>query len=162
MNQPDAELIWDNKDPLPGDAKGVFAYHFQSGVASLQNETELRMMTRENIRPEESICRNFVNLNVTPYFADFKRITAQIEVFCSWSFGPLADIRRPQSTHDRGDFLTDGGENLPLVLSHSRASLGAGLMLVTALNELYEGIEDYKLPIVGGSVQLNPHRTRRP
>jgi predicted ATPase len=152
MNQPDAELIWDDNEPLPGDAKGVFAYHFQSGVASLLNETEVRMMSRETLKPEESILSQFRDPERYPILRALQEYYPQIEVFRSWSFGPLADIRRLQSIHDRGDFLADGGENLPLVLSEFTSDVKSELL--SYLRELYAGIEDYRLAIVGGKVLL--------
>jgi predicted ATPase len=76
----------------------------------------------------------------------------QIALFRNWSFGPSASLRREQSAHERGDFLTDGGDNLALVLSN--VGTRVKLDFLSSLKKLYEGIEDFALRISGGNVLL--------
>ena len=75
-----------------------------------------------------------------------------IRLYRNWSFGPDAPLRREQSTHGRSDFLSDGGENLALVLSKIRNRIKPEL--INSLRKLYEGIEDITLSIDGGNVLL--------
>ena len=139
---------------VQGELEGTeLQYFFQSGNPMLYSvDAEIRRLRRDNIKPEESILSQIRDPERYPSLAWLQEKYEQIHLYRNWSFGPGAALRREQSTHDRADFLSDGGENLPLVLSHWGSQARAALL--AELAELYEGIEDYKLPIVGGSVQL--------
>ena len=76
----------------------------------------------------------------------------RIRLYRNWSFGPLATLRLDQSAHAPSDFLADGGENLPVVLSHLRGR--EKRRLVEALSELFDGIVDVSCPVTGGTVAL--------
>jgi predicted ATPase len=118
----------------------------------IDTDNRLRRLRREDLKPEESILSQRRDPEHYPALAWLQEKYEQIHLYRNWSFGPGAALRREQSTHDRADFLADGGENLRVVLSHWGSQTRAALL--AELAELYEGIEDYKLPIVGGSVQL--------
>lgn len=142
------------------DHKGVF-YAFSRGRPLLyeanggvlfDTDNRLRRLRRENLKPEESILSQIRDSERYPVLAWLQEKYGQIHLYRNWVFGPGVALRREQSTHDRADFLSDGGENLPVVLSHWGSQ--ARVALVAQLAELYDGIEDYKLPIIGGNVQL--------
>ena len=76
----------------------------------------------------------------------------RICLYRNWSFGPSAGLRQNQSTHDRADSLDEGGQNLPLVLSHFQAENKR--QLVAALQKLFDGIVDISCPVTGGTVGL--------
>ena len=75
-----------------------------------------------------------------------------IRLYRNWSFGPNATLRRPCVAHARSDFLDEGGENLPLVLSHLRGA--PKRKLLDALRRLFDGIVDFQCPVTGGMVSL--------
>ena len=142
------------------DRQGVF-YAFSrgrpvifdvEGGVLIDTDNRLRRLRREDLKPEESILSQRRDPERYPALAWLQEKYEQIHLYRNWTFGPGAALRREQSTHDRADFLSDGGGNLPLVLSHLSGQARASLL--AALSELYEGIEDFKLPIVGGNVQL--------
>jgi len=139
---------------VQGELEGTeLQYFFQSGNPMLYSvDAEIRRLRRDNIKPEESILSQIRDPERYPSLAWLQENYEQIHLYRNWSFGPGAALRREQSTHDRADSLSDGGENLPLVLSHWGSQARAALL--AELAELYEGIEGYKLPIVGGGVQL--------
>ena len=76
----------------------------------------------------------------------------RIRLYRDWSFGPDAKLRQPCSAHARSDFLGEGGENLPLVLSHLHGT--ARRKLLDALRKLFDGILDFQCPVTGGTVAL--------
>ena len=75
-----------------------------------------------------------------------------IRLYRNWSFGPNAKLRQPCSAHARSDFLDEGGENLPLVLSHLHGA--SKKKLLDALRRLFDGIVDFQCPVTGGMVSL--------
>ena len=76
----------------------------------------------------------------------------RIRLYRNWSFGPAAKLRQPCSAHARSDFLDEGGENLPLVLSHLHGPHKQRLL--EALHKLFDGIVDFQCPVTGGTVSL--------
>ena len=91
----------------------------------------------------------------SPLFPPLWHLSEQyrsIRLYRNWSFGPHATLRQPCVAHARSDFLDEGGENLPLVLSHLH-----GLhrkKFLDALRKLFDGIIDFQCPVTGGTVAL--------
>jgi predicted ATPase len=61
-------------------------------------------------------------------------------------------LRLPCSAHARSEFLEEGAENLPLVLSQLHGAQRTTFL--TALNKLFDGIVDVQCPVTGGTVSL--------
>ena len=102
-------------------------------------------------RPDESL----LSFYATPGFPALWHLKEQygrIRLYRNWSFGPDAKLRRPCSAHARSDFLDDGGENLPPVLSNLHGAHRQRLL--EALRELFDGIVDFQCPVTGGTVSL--------
>ena len=106
--------------------------------------------TRE--KPEESVLSQVRDAQTYPALHGLQEQYERIRLYRNWSFGPAAELRRNQSTHDRSDFLNEGGANLALVLSHFRGEHKR--KLVAALQELFDGIVDINCPVTGGTVSL--------
>ena len=81
-----------------------------------------------------------------------KRQYTRIRIYRNWSFGPDANLRQPCNAHDRSDFLDEGAENLPLVLSQLHGKNKRKLL--SALGKLFDGIVDVNCPVTGGTVAL--------
>lgn len=106
--------------------------------------------TRE--KPEESVLSQVRDAQTYPALHCLQEQYERIRLYRNWSFGPAAELRRNQSTHDPSDFLSEGGSNLALVLSHFRGDHKR--KLVAALQELFDGIVDVNCPVTGGTVAL--------
>ena len=102
-------------------------------------------------RPEESL----LSFYASPGFPALWHLKEQydgIRLYRDWSFGPNAKLRQPCSAHARSDFLDEGGENLPLVLSNLHGA--SKKKLLDALRKLFDGIVDFQCPVTGGTVSL--------
>ena len=143
----------ENEKPHPPHDEPLFYYRFQRGNPVLKDmQARERQLRRENVKPEQSVLSQFRDPEHYPVLDWLQGQYEQIRLFRNWSMGPAAPLRREQSTHGRGDFLTDGGENLALVLSKIRSRVKSDML--ASLNKLYEGIEDIQLTIDGGNVLL--------
>lgn len=142
-----------NATPNPGHSLPYVFYRFDRGSPVLGETQALameRQLRRENIKPEQSVLSQIRDLERYPALGWLQERYEQIRLFRNWPFGPAASLRREQSTHGRADFLTDGGENLALVLSRIRSRVKSELL--EALRKLYEGIQDINFQIEGGNV----------
>ena len=102
-------------------------------------------------RPEESL----LSFYASPGFPALWHLKEQydgIRLYRDWSFGSNATLRQPCSAHARSDFLGEGGENLPLVLSNLHGERRKKLL--DALCRLFDGIVDFRCPVTGGTVSL--------
>ena len=104
-----------------------------------------------DFQPEESLLSCAANRGY-PALWHLKEQYKRIRLYQEWSFGPSTALRQNQSAHDRTDFLTEGGTNLALVLSHFQGENKR--QLVAALQELFDGIVDVTCPVTSGSVSL--------
>lgn len=136
-----------------GEAQPVVFYRFQQGHPVLSEfRNGERRLQRESIKPEQSILSQVRDPERYPALAWLQEQYDQIRLYRNWFFGPAATLRREQSAHGRSDLLSDGGENLALVLS-SLSGL-AKQQLLESLGKLYEGIEDVRVSVGGGNVLL--------
>ena len=107
---------------------------------------------RERTKPEESVLSQIRDAQTYPALHCLQKQYERIRLYRNWAFGPAAELRRNQSTHDPSDFLNEGGANLALVLSHFQGENKR--KLVAALQELFDGIVDVNCPVTGGTVSL--------
>jgi len=143
----------ENERPHQGQTDAYFYYRFQHGHPALNDLSQQRRgLRRESVRPEESILSQVRDPESYPVLHWLQEQYERIRLYRSWTFGPLAGVRREQSAQGRSDVLSDGGENLPLVLSKIRARVKP--QLIESLRKLFDGIEDIHLTIDGGSVLL--------
>ena len=105
----------------------------------------------DDFQPEESLL-SCAAVKGYPALWHLKEQYKRIRLYRDWSFGPSTPLRQNQSAHDRTDFLTEGGTNLALVLSHFQGENKR--QLVAALQELFDGIVDVTCPVTSGSVSL--------
>ena len=128
-------------------------YRYNRGNPAVRDGIEAeRKLPREQVRPEESILSQLKDPERYPELARLQDVYSEIRFFRNWCFGPNASFRREQSTHGRSDFLSDGGENLALVLSKIRNRLGTELLV--SMQKLFDGIKNIGFEIDGGNVQM--------
>ena len=123
-----------------------------SDSASIVSESLGLTIDREREKPEESVLSQVRDAKTYPALHCLQEQYERISLYRNWSFGPAAELRRNQSTHDPSDFLNEGGANLALILSHFRGENKR--KLVAALQELFDGIVDVNCPVTGGTVSL--------
>lgn len=135
-------------------ARSSFFYRFQEGHPALTDAfRELRPLSRERVKPEQSILSQVRDPDRYPVLHWLQEQYERISLYRNWSFGPAAPWRREQSAHGRSDVLSDGGENLALVLSRIRSRVKNEF--IESLRKLFDGIEDFNVsPVGGGNVSL--------
>jgi len=139
--------------PLRGQPDAYFYYRWQNGHPALNDLSKQRRgLRRESVKPEESILSQVRDPESYPVLHWLQEQYEQIRLYRSWTFGPLAGVRREQSAQGRSDVLSDGGENLALVLSKIRSRVKNDL--IESLRMLFDGIEDIHLTVDGGNVLL--------
>ena len=142
------------EDEWIAGAKGspIFDLREPRGFFSLaKHPQENAILFAEHYHPERSLV-SFASPADYPGLWHLKERYERIRLYRNWSFGPTAGLRQPQSAHDRADFPSDAGKNLPLVLSHVQGK--NKLQLILALQKLFDGIVDISCPVAGGQVSL--------
>ena len=99
----------------------------------------------------ESLLHHAKSLAYMPLWL-LSRQYKSIRLYRNWLFGSNEKLREPCSAHARSDFLDEGGENLPLVLSNLHGERRKKLL--DALRKLFDGIVDFRCPVTGGMVSL--------
>jgi predicted ATPase len=143
----------ENEKAHAGEKDAYFYYRFQQGQPVLNDLSDQRRgLRRENVKPEQSILSQVRDPESYPVLNWLQQQYERIRLYRNWSFGPAAAWRQEQTTHGRSDMLTEGGENLALVLSKFRSR--AKNDMLESLKKLFEGIEDISLQVDGGKVLL--------
>lgn len=113
-----------------------------------------RALRKEEIDSELSILSQRKDIHFYPELTYLGEMYGQTRLYREWSFGRNNPARRPQPADTPGNFLREGGENLALVLNQLRRDAEAKDQIVRALNELYDGLDDYETFVQGGYVEL--------
>jgi predicted ATPase len=142
----------ENEKPHAGQQDAYFFYRFQGGHPALNDLSEQRGLRRESVKPEESILSQVRDPEKYPVLNWLQEQYERIGLYRSWTFGPGSGVRREQSAQGRSDTLSDGSENLALVLSKIRTRVKNELL--GSLRKLFDGIEDFHLQVDGGNVLL--------
>jgi predicted ATPase len=77
---------------------------------------------------------------------------SKIQIYRDWNFGRKSPMRQSQRADLIPDYLLPDASNLALFLNTLRHDPATKRRLLTYLQELYAGIEDYEIRIVDGSV----------
>ncbi len=159
--EPTGAHPWENPGPAyyrPPQDKQV-AFDMSYANARVQSESEKHLVNSRpgaiefatDFQPGESLISQAA---IPDYWALWylNQQYKSIRLYRNWSFGPGANIRQPCNAHARSDFLDEGAENLPLVLSqlpgpHKRR-------LLSELGKLFDGIVDVQYPVTSGTVAL--------
>lgn len=86
----------------------------------------------------------------------------RIRIYRDWSFGRSCPLRLPQQSDEKGDFLAEDYLNLGLVLNRLKRNLPVKRELLELLGDLYPGITDFGIDVLGGRVQLYLEEERFP
>jgi predicted ATPase len=157
----------ENDRPHPGDEFPVFYYVSGKDVRTADGlahpvinelvgepggQRRERNLTRETVLPSASILSQREDPDRYPELWWLQQQYRKIRLFRNWEFGPDAGLRRSPRADEPSTFLTERGENLPLVLSRFRGDQRQAF--VKALQQLYDGIEDFQVEVGGGRAEL--------
>ena len=143
----------ENEQPYGVNPDPYFFYRFQRGNPVINdNSGEQRGLRRDTVKPEESILSQRDDPDHYPALYWLKKQYGGIQLYRNWHFGPAAPLRRSPNASGRGDFLSESGENLAIVLSRFQGD--ARRHFVKSLSQLYEGAEDFRTPVDRGNVSL--------
>ena len=79
---------------------------------------------------------------------------SEIKLFRDWIFGRNSPLRKFQRADLSTSSLEPDGSNLGLILNNFQRYPKGKQKLLKELQELYQGIEDYYVEIIGGTVQV--------
>lgn len=149
------EKVQSNRHPQP-----YFFYHFNNGRPVLNVKDEKRALQQEDVDLEKSILSQRRDPDQYPEITYMAKELGKIRLYREWSFGRYTAPRLPQKADLPNDMLEPDASNLGLVLNRLRRDPAVKRRLLTALQALYSGIDDYDVQIEGGTVQVFFHEGR--
>jgi len=115
---------------------------------------EQRQLKPETVNADQSILAQRREPDIYPEISYLADIYDRVRIYRNWHFGRKAVIREPQKADMRTDRLEEDFSNLGLFLNHLRRFPKAKKMVLEALSDLYEGLDDFDVSIIGGNVQV--------
>lgn len=79
---------------------------------------------------------------------------SKIRIYREWSFGRNSIFRTPQPADMPHDQLEEDFSNLGLFLNHLKSKPAVKKLVIEHLRDLYEGLDDFDVRVVGGTVEL--------
>ncbi len=143
-----------------GDSWPIVHYRFvRGGLPLIKNlaaepgsEDRMRSLGRDTVLLDASILSQREDPELYPEIGWLQTQYRRIKLFRNWEFGPEAGLRRSSRADEPSTFLTERGENLPLLLSKLRGE--SRQKFVHSLQQLYDGIEDFQVEVGGGRADL--------
>ncbi|MFZ5909981.1 MAG: AAA family ATPase [Chloroflexota bacterium] len=144
----------ENEKPYQGKDKPYFYYHYQQGRPVLNVKEEQRGLSQEHVQPDVSILVQRRDPETYPEISYLASVYEKIRIYREWAFGRNTIFREPQKADMRNDRLEEDFSNLGLFLNRLRRNPKAKNALLTALRDLYEGLDDFDVSVEGGTVQV--------
>ncbi|PXF31434.1 chromosome segregation protein SMC [Pokkaliibacter plantistimulans] len=151
----------ENEKPDSGHMQPYFYYKFENGHGVLNVKTKMRQLKHEEIDVSASILSQRKDPDQYPELTYLGSVFDKIRLYREWSFGRYTPPRMPQKADMPNDYLEPDCRNLGLVLNRLASTPSAKKRVVSALQALYEGIDDYHVQIEGGTVQVFLHEGDR-
>jgi predicted ATPase len=105
--------------------------------------------------PDRSILVERRNPKDYPELASLARNYEKIRIYGEWTFGRDAVFRVPQKADMRSEVLEEDFSNLGLFLNRIKTRFPVAKKAILArLADLYEGIDDLQVDMLGGAVQV--------
>lgn len=137
-----------------GYDKPYFYYDYRNGNPAINIKSEQRQLKPETVAADQSILAQRREPEIYPEISYLADIYERIRIYRDWRFGRSAVFREPQKADMRNDRLEEDFSNLGLFLNRLRRVPRAKNMILEALRDLYEGIDDFDVSIEGGAVQV--------
>ena len=128
--------------------KATLNYRNDSGGRS-QRDLDLK-----DLKHDQSILAQFKDPIQFPELTFVGNEFGRIHLYREWSFGRNTPPRLPQMADLPNNSLAEDGSNLGMVLNRLKREPKAKNRFLSALRQLYEGIEDFDVFIEGGTVQV--------
>ncbi|MDE2786490.1 MAG: AAA family ATPase [Chloroflexota bacterium] len=149
----------EDQQPNAGETEPAF-YYYVVGSSTVISETgdepgyprSERRIARSRLIPDASILSQREDPDLYPELGWLQDRYRQIRLYRNWEFGPDAGLRHSPRADEPSTFLTERGENLPLVLSKLRGD--SRQKFVKSLQQLYDGIDNFHVEVGGGRAEL--------
>lgn len=144
----------ENEKAFPGYQTPLFYYRYQKGNPVIVVDSEDKTLASNGIEADRSILAQRRDPDFYPVLSALAGAYEKIRIYREWTFGRNAIIREPQKTDRRNDRLEEDFSNLGLFLNKLRRIPAAKRAILSALEDLYEGLTDFDVSIEGGTVQV--------
>ena len=113
-----------------------------------------RDLSERDFQSYQSILAQLKDPSQFPELTILGRELGLIKIYQEWSFGRNTPPRLAQKTDLPNQFLSEDGKNLGMVLNRLEGNAKAKKQFLTALRQLYHGIDDYYVQVEAGNVQV--------
>ncbi len=151
----------ENCKSYQGYGTPYFYYDYRNGNPAINIKTEgrddkseQRQLKPETVDADQSILAQRREPEIYPEITYLANVYDKIRIYRQWYFGRNAVFREPQKADMRNDRLEEDFSNLGLFLNRLRRIPKAKNMILEALRNLYEGLDDFDVSIEGGAVQV--------
>ena len=143
----------ENAQPYPRCQDTRFYYRYQKGNPVINDSKGEELTLRpDTIRPGESILSQRDDPDHYPKLHWLGKQYRSIRLYRNWELGPDAGLRQSPRADQPNAFLTERGENLPLMLSKLRGD--GRQQFVKTLQQIYDGIVDFQVEVGDGRATL--------
>ena len=149
------------KDEKPRIGKDATEYYLERGSDKVRliysddsGARKRRDLSEKDFDSFQSILAQLKDPSQYPELTILGRELGRIQIYQEWSFGRNTPPRLAQKADLPNHLLSEDGKNLGMVLNRIEGNPKAKKQLLTALRQLYHGIDDYYVQIQAGSVQV--------
>ena len=131
-----------------------FYYRYQIGDPVITVDSVNRRLSPDTLKTDASILAQMRDPDFYPVLSALAGAYEKIRIYREWTFGRNAVFREPQKADMRNDRLEEDFSNLGLFLNKLRRIPAAKRAILSALEDLYEGLSDFDVSVEGGTVQV--------
>ncbi|WP_438022675.1 AAA family ATPase [Sorangium sp. So ce233] len=144
----------DDEEPSTGQTGDGSYFGYEHGRPTLNVKDGKRELRREDVHPQQSILSQLRDPVQYPELSFVGDQYSEIRLYRDWGFGRVSSPRRPQPPDLPTDHLHEDAQNLGLILNRFRRDIPTKRALISALQQLFDGVVDFSVQIEGGTVQV--------
>ena len=129
-------------------------YMYQNGKPELYTNNNPLNLDKADIKANRSILAQLRDPIHYPAITDLVEQYEGIRAYREWSFGRNTIFRQPQPADGRTDRLEEDFSNLGMFLNRLQSIPQVKKRLLTYLRDVYDGIDDFGVKVIGGTVQV--------
>ena len=147
--------VIENAEHMSDGAKSLIHYKQDSPKSFIRTHQNGEWTFREvELSSSDSVLGQIKDPNSYPLLYLMSSNYSQVRVYRDWTFGRDTIFRLPQQADMPSDHLEEDFSNLGMYLNRLRRNVPAKKAVISGLQDLYEGIDDFDVKVEGGTVQV--------
>lgn len=148
------ERIEDENPPADAAEPSLYYFGYERDTPIINIAGVKLQLGRGPFNRQQSVLSQRKDPERYPEFSFIADRYDEIRLYRDWGFGRTSSPRKHQPADLPNDHLMEGGQNLGMILNRFRSNIPTKRAIIEALREVFDGIVDFQVQVIGGTVLI--------